>query len=300
MQVKQVEWHHVFHSMGIPVHLTLLDISKDAAKKVAKEVENIFIAWDKRASRFREDSELMHIIRSAGNWVKVSPELFSVLDKSLELSRKTKGLFDISVGAYLAAASYGLPKDYKLPKDVPHFQSIELDTQNFSVKIAKGQVIEPAALVKAIAIDEAGQLLKKNSEHWMINAGGDVLTHGLFHGKKWRVGIQDPRDEQKILDLIEIHDAALATSGSYVVKKKLNGKAWHHEINPKTGQPTNSILSLSVIAPSAYRADIISTIAFLHDSEVESYLRKRIEPFFLVTSDLQTILGNGWQSYSLM
>lgn len=285
--------------MGIPIHLTMLDIPKDTAEQISKNVEIVFQSWDKRGSRFRDDSELMRIVSGAGEWIKISPELFYILEKSIELSKKTNGLFDVSVGAYLAAASYGLPENYVLPKKVPHYESIELDRKNFSIKIAPGQVIEPAALVKATAIDEAGQVLKKSVKHWMINAGGDVLAHGLFHGKKWRVGIQDPRDQQKILDVVEITDAAIATSGTYIVNKEINGKKWHHEINPKTGQPTQYILSLSVIASSAYRADIISTIAFLHDTQVEEYLRKRTEPFFLVTRDLQTLSGNGWQSYSL-
>lgn len=285
--------------MGIPIHLTILDIPRTTAERASQNVEKIFQSWDKRASRFREDSELMRIISRAGEWVKISPELFYILEKSIDLSRKTQGLFDVSVGAYLAAASYGLPENYTLPNKVTHYETIELDRKNFSVKIAPGQVIEPAALVKATAIDEAGQVLKKSAQHWMINAGGDVLTQGLFHGKKWRVGIQDPRDQQKILDVVELTDAAIATSGTYVVNKEVNGKKWHHEINPKTGKPTEYILSLSVIASSAYRADIVSTIAFLHDNEVEDYLRKRTEPFFLVTHDLQTISGNGWQTYSV-
>lgn len=298
MTTELQEWHHTFHCMGIPIHLTLLSLEKSTAKLSAKKVEEIFHAWDMRASRFKETSELMQIINHAGEWVKISPELFQVMKKSLELSKKNNGLFDISVGAYLAEAGYGLPKNYSLPKKVPNFKDIELDPETSQIKIAKDQVVEPAALVKAWAIDEAGQELQKNIPSWMINAGGDILTHGLYQNKKWRVGIQDPRSKENILGIIEISDAAIATSGTYVVNKEVHGKTWHHEINPKTGKPTQCILSLSVIAPSALQADIVSTLAFLHDTDAEEFLRKRTEPFLIVTSDLQILSGNGWQAYA--
>ncbi len=281
--------------MGIPIHLTLLDIPRKDALEVSKKIEKVFEEWDRRASRFREDSELMKIITHSGEWVSVSSQLFVVIKKAVLLSKKTQGLFDISVGSYLAAANYGLPENYQLPKKVPNFTSIECNEENLSIRVAPNQVIEPAALVKGIAIDEAGSLLE-NISSWMINAGGDVLARGLFQHKKWRVGIQDPRDVQRILEVVEISDAAIATSGTYVVKKEHNGNSWHHEINPKTGKPTSSILSLSVVAASAYQADIVSTIAFLHDADAENYLRKRTEPFVIVTTDLQIISGNGWQA----
>ncbi len=284
--------------MGIPIHLTLFGLEKEGVQNSAKKAEEIFHAWDNRASRFKETSELMRVIQSAGEWTNISPELFGVLKKSLELSRKTNGLFDMSVGAYLAAANYGLPENYSLPKKVPNFQDIQLDEKKLRVKISKDQVIEPAALVKALAIDEAGKELHKNISSWMINAGGDVLTQGLYENRKWRVGIQDPRSQEKILGVVEISNAAIATSGTYVVNKEIHGKTWHHEINPKTGKPTVNILSISVIASSALQADIVSTVAFLHDADAEMYLRKRTEPFLLVTTDLQIISGNGWQAYA--
>jgi thiamine biosynthesis lipoprotein len=292
------EWHHVFHSMGIPIHLTLLGVGKKVGEMVAQKVEKIFHNWDARASRFREDSELMKIITNAGGWVKVSPELFAILHKGKRLSEKTHGLFDMSVGAYLAAAHYGLPHDYVLPGTVPTYETIELNEQTHEVRVAKNQVIEPAALVKGKAIDDAGFVLTNEVPAWMINAGGDILTRGLYHQSPWRVGIQDPRDTKKILEIVSVSNAAIATSGTYVVNKRINGKKWHHEINPKTGKPTASLLSLSVIANSAAQADIISTIAFLHDQEAEAYLQARTEPYLIVTSNLQIISGNGWQAYT--
>lgn len=292
------EWHHVFHVMGIPIHVTLLGLSKALAREAVDRAEGVFASWDKIASRFRADSELMHLIGHAGEFVEVSSELFQIIQESIELSRETQGLFDISIGAYLASADYGLPHHYQLPHEVPLFDAIELMPPK-SIRLAPQQVIEPAALVKGAAIDEAGEVLSTYAASWMINASGDVRTHGSYKNKKWHVGIQHPLQRDLLIDVVAIQDEALATSGTYVVQKKVHGKPWHHEIDPKTGNPVSGILSLSVIAPTAKQADILSSIAILKGDTAARYLREKNVPFLLV-SDVGQITQHHWKSRSVI
>lgn len=279
--------HHVFHSMGIPVHVTLVGVKKADAKKYFDEVEHIFNQYDKRFSRFKDTSELHKINTADGKWTAVSLPLFQILKKSVELAIETDGAFDPSVGGILASYGYGLPEKYLLPSPTPTYRDIEFNDRELSVRLAPGQVLEPASIVKGVAIDEAGNSLRKaHVPGFLINAGGDIITHGAYEsGAAWNIAIQDPRNPDAIVGVVALRDKGMATSGTYQTKGTHNGKEWHHLVDMRTGKPSEGIVSATVIANTCEEADTEASLAILlSEEEILARLNQRGLPYFLIRS----------------
>lgn len=278
--------HRVFHSMGIPIHLTLVGCSTEEADQATKKAEDVFNEYDLRFSRFRNDSELMSLNESNGVWHKVSLPLFQVLKKCVALSADTMGAFDPSVGGVLASYGYGLPKKFIRKTPFPTYRDLAFNDRELLVRLAPGQILEPACVVKGMAIDAAGQTLL-GIPGFMINAGGDILTHGSFkNGSGWNIAVQDPRDQRAIVTTLSIRNAGVATSGIYQTGGEHEGEKWHHLINMQTGKPTNRMMSATIVAPTCEQADVEASLAILLPFEqTVARLEQRKLPYFLIYND---------------
>ncbi|MBI5401079.1 MAG: FAD:protein FMN transferase [Candidatus Yonathbacteria bacterium] len=277
--------HHVFHAMGIPVHITLVGLSERDAKRYAEEAERIFRAYDERFSRFKETSELHKLNTGNGEWRPVSLPLFQVLQKCVSLAKETDGAFDPSVGGILASYGYGLPKN-SLPTDTRTYRNIEFNERELSVRLASGQILEPASVVKGMAIDKAGEALS-GVPGFLINAGGDILTHGAYeNGTAWNIAVQDPRSIDAVVSAVAIRDKGMATSGTYQTKGIHNGKEWHHLIDMRTGNPADGFTSATIIAPTCEEADTEASLAILlAPAEAIARLESRRLPYYLISKD---------------
>ncbi len=273
--------HHVFECMGISIHATLTGI-RDGVDEDLHALEHVFHTWDARFTRFRTDSELMRLNAAAGERTVVSPELFDVIEKCVLLARETDGVFDPSVGGRLAAHGYGLPVGHVLPIPAPDFRSIRLDRAARAIACAPGQVLEPASIVKGMAIDAAGREIT-HADGWMINAGGDILTRGAYAGASWRVGIQSPTDPNAIIAAVDVQDGAVATSGIYAVR---DADGWNHLVDMTTGESVSDLVSVTVLANDAETADTHATIAcLLGRGRAAAYLERHALPYLLVEAD---------------
>lgn len=292
MRANIQAFHEVVHVMGIPVHITGILDSREMFEVCVREATARLKKWDEHFSRFKTESELAHLNAKSGKWVRVSPEMFFVLEKCLRISEETHGVFDASVGSYLAAAGYGLPKTYSLPRVVPTYKNIQLNAKEQSVHCAEGQILEPAAIVKGMAMDDAATALQE-MHGYMINAGGDILTYGKYLSEKaWTVGVQDPDDSRAIVATLPVSDCAVSTSGNYEVKKG----TWHHQISLQTGLPVNDWKSITVVAYNAEEADKHTSIAFLLGKQNGlSYLLKTALPFFALDASRRVYKHGEWQ-----
>lgn len=280
--------HEVINSMGIPIHITLIGVRAVEAKQLVSKLQILFNTYDERFSRFKEASELSKLNASNGNWVEVSLPMFQVIKKCVKLSKETSGAFDPSVGSILASFGYGLPRSYSLPSPLPTYKEIEFNERELSIRLAPHQILEPASVVKGMAIDDAGKFLRDSKvSGYLINAGGDIITHGAYEDNtKWNVAIQDPRNGDAIVGVVAIRDLGMATSGTYQTKGTHNDVPWHHIIDMKSGEPTNNIVSATVIASTCEEADIEASLALLFDTEgAITRLDQKGLPYFLITKD---------------
>jgi thiamine biosynthesis lipoprotein len=117
--------------------------------------------------------------------------------------------------------------------------------------------LDPSGLVKGWAIQRAAdELDAAGVRDFAINAGGDVVTRGEPEaGRAWRVGVRHPRQPDRVAAVLGISDLAVATSATY--------ERGAHIRDPRTGEATGGLQSLTVVGPSLTWADAYATSAFV-------------------------------------
>lgn len=259
--------------MGTIAEITLYGEKNDEAVESAfKAMEEI----EKLGSEYRKDSQLNRINRFAGiRKVKIDPKLYEMIEKSVYYSKLSDGAFDITVGPLIqlwrmkekmqkANPSIPTEKEIKQKLKLVSYQEISLNRREKSVYLKKkGMRIGLGAVAKGYAVDEAVKSLKvKGVKTALVRLGGEIRVLGE-RKKPWRIGIQHPRDKDKLLGVVELKDGeAVSTSGDYEQYFIKNNVRYHHIFNPKTGKPAWECQAVTIVAEKGINADILSTTVF--------------------------------------
>ena len=133
--------------------------------------------------------------------------------------------------------------------------------------LREGVEFNLGAIGKGYAVDRAGRLLLNHGTvvNWLVHRGrSSVLAHGKHANcDGWPIGIRNPLLPDKPYATLLLRDAALATSGTAVQWFRHEGKRYGHILDPRTGWPVDTLLSVSVIAPDSAMADALSTAFFV-------------------------------------
>ncbi|KOG30475.1 FAD:protein FMN transferase [Streptomyces resistomycificus] len=120
----------------------------------------------------------------------------------------------------------------------------------FDVRLP-GRGLDPCAVVKGWSVQRGADLLRAaGATRFCLNAGGDVACAG----GPWRVGVRHPEHADQLCTVLELTDAAVATSARY--------ERGDHIVDGRTGRPATGLLSLTVVAASLTEADSVATAAF--------------------------------------
>ena len=239
----------------------------DIATAEISRIERLISSWD-------PNSQTSEINRQAGKKaVKVDSELFQLIERSIGISKLTDGAFDISYASMDKVWNFDgsmkkLPSEEQIAASVAKvgYQNILLDKQKNTVFLKQeGMKIGFGAIGKGYAADKAKALLiSKGVSSGIINASGDMNTWGEQpNGTSWKVAITNPMDKNKVFALLPIKNGAVVTSGNYEKRVSLNGKQYSHIIDPRTGYPSEGIVSVTVFAPKAELADALATSVFV-------------------------------------
>ena len=222
-------------------------------------------------STFKITSETNLINRNAGIWpVKVSDEIFTLIERSIRISSLTQGAFDISYGSVdkrlwnFDETMTSLPDRATAKRMVRliNYKNILLDPDKKTVFLKeKGMRIGFGGIGKGYAAEMAKAVMKKNGvTSGIVNASGDLAVWGHQpDGKPWTIGIAHPDCVDQPFSYIEIADGAVATSGNYEKFVIVDGKKYSHTIDPKTGLPVRGIKSVTIISPNAEICDALAT-----------------------------------------
>lgn len=244
----------------------------DLAVAEISRIEKIISSWDPA-------SQTSLINKNAGvQPVKVDPELFSLIERAIAISTLTDGAFDITYASMdriwkFDGSMTAMPSEEDIKASVAKvgYQNIILNQDSNSVFLKlPGMKIGFGAIGKGYAADRAKDLLMtKGVPAGIINASGDMNTWGTQpSGEAWKVAITNPLNKNKVFALLPIRDAAVVTSGDYEKYVSFNGKRYSHIIDPKTGYPSQGIISVTVFAPKAELADALATSVFVMGIEV--------------------------------
>lgn len=122
--------------------------------------------------------------------------------------------------------------------------------------------------------DQVIRFLKEQGiQQGLVNIGGTIGAFGNApDGKPWRVGLRHPRDPTRTLRVISLSNEAVSTRGDDEQFFVLNGRRYSNLLNPRTGYPANQSVAVSVVHPSAFLADALSTSFFILDPEKTPFL----------------------------
>ncbi|MFN8242567.1 MAG: FAD:protein FMN transferase [Ferruginibacter sp.] len=257
--------------MGNQFELTVVASSPEwAHARICEGVDEIK-RIEKLLTTFSDDSETNRINRNAGIApVKVSREVYDIIERSKRISAITQGAFDITYGSIdkrlwnFDQNMTSLPPASVAKKMVRliNYKNILLDPDEQTVFLREaGMRIGFGGIGKGYAAEMAKAVMKKNGVgSGIVNASGDLTTWGLQpDGTPWTVGIVHPDQKQYPFSYINISDMAVATSGNYEKFVILNGKKYSHTIDPRTGLPVKGIKSVTVFSPNAEICDAMAT-----------------------------------------
>ena len=252
--------------MGTMVEITVIPPDDEAIKAAFEEIKKV----DVLMSTYKENSEVSILNREGEN--RLSAETLQVIREAINFSEITGGAFDITcrplINLWKKAKKEKVipsPEQIKEALSLVGYEKILLEGEMVRFK-QKGMQIDLGGIAKGYAVDRAIEALRKNGiRRALVNAGGDLYALGSGPGgEKWQVGIQDPRQENKLLGIIKVKDAGVATSGDYRRYFTIEGRRFSHIVDPKTGQTVQDVpMSVTVIAPDATTTDALATGVFV-------------------------------------
>ena len=253
-------------------------IAPDAAARQC--VEGAFAEIDKvdsLMSDYKSDSELSKVNRTAfEHVVKVSQPTFEVLQKAIEFSELSAGAFDITVGPLVdlwraAGEANSPPTEDELQQAQSRvgYEKLILDANEMTVRFAvDGMRLDLGGIAKGYAIDKAIEAMQHHGAFGaMVDIGGDIRCFGVPPKERdtWRIGVQDPNHTEEFLAssapllVLNLTDAAIATSGGYRRFALIDGNKYSHIIDRKTAVGAQSLSSVTIIANDAITADALAT-----------------------------------------
>jgi len=241
--------------------------ANEAIKVAFREIERI----ERLMDFYHPESGVSKINRSQGEMLEVAPEIIDVITTSLSYSELTKGAFDITIGPLIKLWDFkkgeGIPDREKLRETLKlvGYQKIKVDREGKAVTLLQpGAMIDLGGVVKGYAVTKACQKLKDMGiSSALIDAGGDIQVMGGKFGRPWRLGVQHPREKNRLTAILELNEGAVATSGDYERFFIFRDKRYHHILDPATGFPVKGCISVTISAASCLVADILSTAVFI-------------------------------------
>jgi len=285
--VAHAEWYRRVDDgiMGTRIVVELWDENASHANAAIDAVMDEMRHIDETMSVYKPTSEVSKVnAEAAKHPIKITKELFNLLEQSVEFSRITEGAFDItyaSVGYMYDFRQHIRPSEQQIDKALPgvDYRHLIFDTKNRTIKFSQAGVrIDLGGIAKGYSVDRGIAILQaRGIKHALVTAGGDSRIIGDRFGKPWIVGIRHPDDSSHVIAKIPLIDTALSTSGDYERYFDEDGVRYHHIIDPKTGHSARKVRSATVLAPTATQTDGLSKTAFVLGPEKAMEIYNRIE-----------------------
>lgn len=268
-------------AMGSVVSVKVYGRNSDGAgEKIISAAEKI---ENENISRYKSSSEISRF-NNAKN-AELSDYTADVLNRSVEISKASKGAFDITLGRVSSlwdfdSDSQTVPDEKILADAVSGagFEKIQSSGNNFS--IGENQELDLGAVGKGLACDSAKLILDSSDiDGAVVAVGGSVLVYGKNpEGKYWTVGVRTPeKDDNSVALKIKIDGTKfVSTSGNYEKCFTKDGVLYHHILSPKSGLPADEGLkSVTVLSDSGLSSDALSTACFVLGMEKSKELLKK-------------------------
>ncbi|MFD0796900.1 FAD:protein FMN transferase [Maribacter chungangensis] len=292
--------------MGTRFDITVVSVDEELGYINIQEAVGEITRIEKLISSWDADSETSLINDNAGiKPVKVSLELFKLIERSKQISEITNGAFDITFAGMdtiwkFDGSMTGMPSASQIAKakTTVGYEKIILDASEQSVFLSqKGMKISFGAIGKGYAADKAKELLvSKQVVAGVINAAGDISAWGKkVSGEKWLIGIANPLSKDTIFSWIPLLESSVATAGTSERFVTINGQRFGDLIDPRTGYPATGINRVSVFSKSAELCDALATAIMVMGRDAGLALVNQLggTEVIIIDSDNTLVKSNG-------
>lgn len=261
-------WSALFH---MPLDFDTGDI-RAALDKAVGDV-------DRQMSTWKPESDLNRLNAAApGAWVDLPENLMAVLDAGLAIGRASGGAFDIGLGDAIVAWGFGPEqaseaaiKAARVASRSPAYDLLELDRANRKARKHAAMRFDLNGIAKGFGVDRLAETaLQHGVAAGLFAIDGELRALGTQpDGRGWAIAIETPdREARAAHSILELQDAAIATSGDYRHFVEVDGRLLSHTIDPKRGMPLlQSPASVSVIARDCMSADAWATALMVLGAE---------------------------------
>ncbi len=253
--------------MGTTFRLVFYAKDRATAEKAAKAAFARAAELDQIMSDYKKDSELMRLCRKAGgDPVKVSPDLFKVLERAQRISEWSDGAFDVSCGPVVklwrfARRTQQLPPADELRKALAlvDYRKIKLNAKDQTVQLTlTGMLLDLGGIAKGYAAEMLLALLRQlGITQALVAAGGDIVVGDPPPAAKgWKIGVaplEKPTTPPKTFVLLR--NAGVSTSGDTEQYVEIDGKRYGHHVDVKTGLGLVRRGSVTVVMSNGRTAD---------------------------------------------
>jgi len=261
-------------TMGTYVHVTIATADSTGRAPDAAAALGVFRRVDSLMSNWTTTSEVARLNREAGaGTVTVHPEVASVLAYALELYRASDRTFDVTVEPLVRAWGFlgGRPR---VPADAEAAAAfarvgahhVRFDPATRALHFERPDVrLDLGGIAKGWAVDAAAETLRaRGVRDALVDLTGNMVALGRpANGAAWRIGVRDPRDRLPFFARLALTDEAVSTSGKYEQFVAADGRTYGHIMDPRTGRPAEGLISVTLVAKSAFTCDAWDTPLFV-------------------------------------
>lgn len=304
------EFNYFYFDTPISVSIYDKASSETDFKKAENEINLLLVKFENLFSQNISDSLINKL--NSNDVTKVDQYLLDALNNSIKYCKLTNGVYDPTAGKLIELWSINendiVPNESSINQVINDIDCTKIYIENDLVKLNSNTSINLGSVVKGLASDEIGKILKNNNvENAIINLGGNVATLGRkTSNQKFQVGIADPRYEElggtnEPVISFEIENQSLITSGVYERFFLKDDIYYHHILNANTGQPQrNGLSSVSIISDSGIDADSLSTAAFLLGKDEGMKLIKQLKLKAVFITEQNEIFLSEKMDYKLL
>ena len=270
---------HRFRAMASEVTVRVIDPAGDPSDAMSA-VEAIFRDIERTCSRFDDSSDLMRANARPGEWSQVAPVCMGATELAYAAYQRTDGAFDPRVLRTLSALGYDRSLNFSggvlttsmgdLPES-PGGKAWSPDFDHAGSRVRLGpDPIDLGGIGKGYAVRQGIEVLSGLGRAALVEAGGDLATYGdgpareVGEARAWRAAVEHPCGGETPIAVLDVSDAAVATSSIKLRRWRAGSRDVHHLIDPRTGQPAASGLrSVTVVDDDPAWAEVWTKAAFL-------------------------------------
>ncbi len=245
------------------------------------DVDARLVEVNQEMSHYVTNSELSLFNQFTGATpFRVSASFAGVTQFALDLSRRSNGAFDPTLGPLIDVWGFGPkarretpPNDEELAaaRQACGYHHLSVVSNAFLQKDIPGIHLNLSAVAKGYGVDEAARVIRSRGlTNLFVEIGGEVVAFGFnTDGQKWRVGVDAPDPDLlpgEVLEaILHLSGTAVATSGDYRnFFQDAEGHRYSHILNPATARPiTHNLGAVSVVSSNCMTADGLATTLFV-------------------------------------